>query len=111
MINCIIWLYGRLTFVVAAFVRGASGVVAFDLVRATLRRAVLRALVVKADLFAALGLRALALLALHVVGVVDQSVPVRTIVGVTVFLFWRFTKPQGAIRLRNVVSGKRMVAY
>ena len=70
--------------VLAALVGGAPGVVAFDLVRATLQLVVLRAVVARADLVAALRLVALAIFTFLVVGVVDQGVAVGTFVGVAV---------------------------
>ena len=70
--------------VLAALVGGAPGVVAFDLVIATLQLVVLRAVVARADLVAALRLLALAIFTFLVVGVVDQGVAVRTFVGVAV---------------------------
>ena len=70
--------------VLAALVGGAPGVVAFDLVIATLQVVVLRAVIARADLVAALGLLALAIFTFLVVGVVDQGVAVGTFVGVTV---------------------------
>ena len=70
--------------VLAALVGGATGVVAFDLVRATLQLVVLRAVVARADLVAALRLVALAIFTFLVVGVVDQGVAVGTFVGVAV---------------------------
>ena len=66
----------------AALVGGAPGVVAFDLIIATLQLVVLRAVVAGADLVAALRLLALAIFTFLVVGVVDQGVAVRTFVGV-----------------------------
>ena len=70
--------------VLAALVGGAPGVVAFDLVIATLQLVVLRAVVARADLVAALRLLALAIFTFLVVGVVDQGVAVGTFVGVAV---------------------------
>ena len=70
--------------VLAALVGGAPGVVAFDLVIATLQVVVLRAVIARADLVAALGLLALAIFTFLVVGVVDQGVAVGTFVGVAV---------------------------
>ena len=70
--------------VLAALVGGAPGVVAFDLVIATLQLVVLRAVVARADLVAALRLLALAIFTFLVVGIVDQGVAVGTVVGVTV---------------------------
>ena len=72
--------------VLAALVGGAPGVVAFDLVIATLQLVVLRAVVARADLVAALRLLALAIFTFLVVGVVDQGVAVGTFVGVAVDL-------------------------
>ena len=68
----------------AALVGGAPGVVAFDLIIATLQLVVLRAVVARADLVAALRLLALAIFTFLVVGVVDQGVAVGTFVGVAV---------------------------
>ena len=68
----------------AALVGGAPGVVAFDLIIATLQLVVLRAVVARADLVAALRLLALAIFTFLVVGVADQGVAVGTFVGVTV---------------------------
>ena len=73
--------------VLAALVGGAPGVVAFDLVRATLQLVVLRAVVARADLVAALRLVALAIFTFLVVGVVDKCVAVGTFVGVAVDSF------------------------
>ena len=72
--------------VLAALVGGAPGVVAFDLVIATLQLVVLRAVVARADLVAALRLLALAIFTFLVVGVADQGVAVGTFVGVAVDL-------------------------
>ena len=68
----------------AALVGGAPGVVAFDLIIATLQLVVLRAVVARADLVAALRLLALAIFTFLVVGVADQGVAVGTFVGVAV---------------------------
>ena len=73
----------RLTLFAALFF-GALGVLAHGRVRVVHRFIVLRAVVARADLVAALGRFALARLALDVVGFVDQSVTVGTVVGVAV---------------------------
>ena len=68
----------------ATLVCAATGVFAHRGVRAVHRFIVLRAAVARADLVAALRHLALAILTFLLVGRVDQSVTVRTVVGVAV---------------------------
>lgn len=69
--------------VVAARVGVAPGDVALDGARPIFRDAVLRANVDRANRFAALTFRALVVLALHILGVIDQCVSVGALHGVT----------------------------
>ena len=73
--------------VVAALVGGATGFVALDRFRVFLGVAVLGTLVGRAHCFAALGLLALAILALLVLGVIDERITVRALDGVAVLQF------------------------
>ena len=75
--------YGSLTRL-TALVFGALIVFAHGRVRVVHRFVVIRAVVAGADLVAALGLLAFAPRALDVIGFVDQSVTVGTVVGVAV---------------------------
>lgn len=76
-----------LTVVVAAGVGVTPGAVALDSVRTMLRGAVLGACVLRADWFTALAFIALVVLALHLLGVVNQSVSVGALNGVAALRF------------------------
>ena len=102
MIRCKLSWEAQLTEFDAAHVGGTPGLVAFDLVRVSLRDAVRRAVETGADHLAALGLLARGIITFDLGGVVEKSEPVRAVDGVAVKLVRGYTQSSGAVRIVSV---------